>query len=189
MQTEDTISRPAWLSLLEHFYARNGLPVPPIYPLKAEALSEPFRKLLAHPSDMTPVLENFYRQKLAIAVARSERTGNTYLREVVLKLTNRSRPVAYGVIRIHLDELPASARNLVLAERRPFGNILATERIAHCSAPQAFFRSEADPHIRAFLELDKATGLYGRYNILRTTSGPSLAEVIEFLPPIQDSAS
>jgi len=192
MQVQDTsskVSRSAWLGLLEHFYARTGLPLPRIHPLKAETLSEPFRKLLAHPSDMTPVLENFYHEKLAIAVARSERSGNTYLREVVLKLASQPHPVAYGVIRIHLDELPPSARNLVLAERRPFGNILEIERVPHTSAPQAFFRAEADSHIRAFLELEKATDLYGRYNILRSGPGSPLAEVIEFLAPIPHAHS
>ncbi|PWU11503.1 MAG: hypothetical protein C5B50_23245 [Verrucomicrobia bacterium] len=155
--------------------------------MKAETLPEPVRRLLAHPLDMTPVLENFYNQKLCLAVSRSERNGNTYLREVVLKLANQSRAVAYGVIQIHLDNLPATAKNLVLAERRPFGSILGTENVPHTSAPQAFFRAGADPHIRAFLELDQPAELFGRFNILRSTSGPPLAEVIEFLAPINPS--
>jgi hypothetical protein len=89
------------------------------------------------------------------------------------------------VIRICLDKLPAAARQAVLAEERPFGNILETEAIAHLSWPQAFFELEADYHIGQVLGLRAPARLYGRRNVLVDGSRRLLAEVVEVLAPAE----
>jgi hypothetical protein len=96
---------------------------------------------------------------------------------------NVRAPVEYGVIRIFLDKLPPTARGAVLAEERPFGDILQTEGIGHLSWPQAFFRIEADFRLGRVLGVRPAVSLYGRRNVLVDGSRRLLAEVIEVLPP------
>jgi hypothetical protein len=92
--------------------------------------------------------------------------------------------VEYGVIRIHLDRLPPSARRLVLQEQRPLGDILHGEAVPHLSWPQAFFRLKADAHAGAALGLRHPGFLYGRRNVLLDGSRRLLAEVIEVLAPV-----
>jgi len=195
--------------LLEKFYARMGRPLPRLEQLKADEVPQPYQALLVHSSDMTPTLEGFYRQPLGLTVLSREIEGESYLREVVLRLVeddppgprpsaavwadspnpalrsgDGSRPVEYGVIRICLGRFPPAARQRVLAEQRPLGSILQSEGIPHISWPQAFFRAESDSHTGAVLGLRQPGDLYGRRNVLLDGARRLLAEVIEILAPV-----
>ena len=174
---------PAWATLLERFYEPTGLSVPALQELKAEEVPPPYQGLLVHSSDMTPTLENFYGQALRLRVLSRERQADSYKREVILWLAGDARPVEYGVIRICLDRLPPAARQLVLQEQRPLGDILQGEAIPHLSWPQAFFRLKSDAHAGAALGLRHPGFLYGRRNVLLDGSRQLLAEVIEVLAP------
>jgi chorismate-pyruvate lyase len=149
--------------------------------LQGEEMPQPYKGLLVHSSDMTPTLETFYRQPMRLTVLTREQQDYSYLREVVLKSANDAHPVEYGVIRICLDHLPPAARNRVLEEQRPLGNILQTEAIPHLSWPQAFFRVDSDSHLGHVLYLSRPGPLYGRRNVLLDGSRRLLAEVIEIL--------
>jgi chorismate-pyruvate lyase len=174
---------PPWAALLERFYERTGLSLPALRPLKREEVPQPYRALLVHSSDMTPTLERFYGQNLRLRVMSREHQTDSYKREVILWLAEDSKPVEYGVIRIHLDRLPPAARRLVLQEERPLGDILRGEAIPHLSWPQAFFRLKSDAHAGAALGLQHPGFLYGRRNVLLDGSRRLLAEVIEVLAP------
>ena len=182
---------PAWAALLERFYEPTGLSVPTLRELKAEEVPQPYQGLLVHSSDMTPTLTNFYGQALLLRVLSRERQADSYKREVILWLAEDARPVEYGVIRIHLDRLPPRARELVLQEQRPLGDILHGEAVPHLSWPKGFFRLKADAHAGAALGLRRAGLLYGRRNVLLDGSRRLLAEVIEVLAPVakQEMAS
>jgi len=131
-------------ALLQRFYSRAGLAPPRLRVMPGVELPEPYKSLLVHSRDMTPTLEGFHRQPIHVVVLRSERQGEAYWREVILRGADDAKPVEYGVIRICLGLLsPAASRN-VLEEQRPLGKILELEAIAHLSWPQAFFRVEAD---------------------------------------------
>ena len=179
-------TRPPWSGILEQFYRRAGLPFPALRELPGEQMPQPYRSLLVHSSDMTPTLEQYYQQPMAITVLSRELQGSFYLREVVLRGAKDTRPVEYGVIRICLDQLPPPAARRVLEEQRPLGNILQTEAIAHMSWPQAFLQTESDAHMREVLGINQATALYGRRNVLLDGSRHLLAEVIEILAPAPD---
>jgi chorismate-pyruvate lyase len=169
--------------LLDRFYAKLGLAMPAVQDIDGPQMPEPYRQLLVHSSDMTPTLEGYFRQPMRLSVLTREQQDYSYLREVVLKSEQDARPVEYGVIRICLDHLPASASRRVLEEQRPLGNILQTEAIPHLSWPQAFFRVESDVHLSHVLYLSQPATLYGRRNVLLDGSRRLLAEVIEILAP------
>ncbi|MCX6913910.1 MAG: hypothetical protein NT167_12800, partial [Verrucomicrobia bacterium] len=143
----------------------------------------PYRALLVHSSDMTSTLASFYGETPRLRVLTRERRNDSYKREIILWVTEGARPIEYGVIRIHLDRLPPGARQLVLQEERPLGDILNGEAIAFLSWPQAFFRLKSDAHAGAALGLQHPGFLYGRRNVLIDGSRHLLAEVIEVLAP------
>ncbi len=180
----DTARPPGWAALLERFYSKLGLPLPELQDIQGEEMPQPYKGLLVHSSDMTPTLESFYRQPMRLTVLTREQQDFSYLREVVLKSTNDSRPVEYGVIRICLNHLPPPASLRVLEEQRPLGNILQREAIPHLSWPQAFFRVQSDSHLGHVLYLSQPAFLYGRRNVLLDGSRRLLAEVIEILTPV-----
>jgi chorismate-pyruvate lyase len=181
---QNKVRAPGWAALLERFYGKLGLAMPWIHDVQGDQMAQPYKDLLVHSLDMTPTLENFYRQPMRLTVLTREQHDYSYLREVVLKSASDSRPVEYGVIRICLDHLPPAARNRVLEEQRPLGNILQTEAIAHLSWPQEFFRVESDSHLGHVLYLSQPGILYGRRNVLLDGSRRLLAEVIEILAPV-----
>lgn len=171
-------------TFLELFYSRAGLPLPRLEKLEAEEMPLPYRRLLVHSTDLTPTLESYYRQPLALTVLSRWREGDTYMREVVLRLAGDGKKVGYGAIRILLNHLPAPAVPHVLGEQTPFGSILQTEGIPHLSWPQAFFRAQADGHMEHALGQHQAEFLYGRRNVLLDSSRKLLAEVVELLAPV-----
>ncbi len=180
----DRLQRPPLrLALLERFYKRNGLALPRITTLRSADMPKPYKRLLVHYHDMTSTLESFYGHSLRITVLSRELEEGGYLREVVLEPTGEAPPVEYGVIRISLNQLPASARRAVLDEERPLGNILHTEGVPYLSWPQSFFSVASDAHMERVLGLQQPGDLYGRRNLLLDGSRHLLAEVIEVLAP------
>ena len=176
---------PYWTPLLARFYQPTGLSTPELRELKGTEVPPPYQSLLVHSSDMTPTLAGYYGQPLRLTVMSRERLKDIYKREVILWTAENCRPVEYGVIQIHLDRLPATARRLVLDERRPLGDILQGEAIPHLSWPQAFFQLKADPHTGAALGVRQSGFLYGRHNVLLDGSRQLLADVIEVLAPAE----
>ena len=176
--------QPPWAGLLEHFYTRTNQPAPLLRPLDGDHVPQPYRALLVHSCDMTPTLEAYYRQPIALKVLSRELQDQSYSREVVLHRTDDLKPIEYGAIRIWLNHLPPLAARLVLEAQRPFGGILQSESIAHMSWPQAFFCTESEPHMESVLTLQRPGTLYGRRNVLVDGTRRLLAEVIEILAPI-----
>ena len=174
---------PPWAALLQRFYEPAGLAAPVLEELKGTEVPQPYRALLVHSSDMTSTLASFYGETPRLRVLTRERRNGSYKREVVLWVTEGARPIEYGVIRIYLDRLPPAARQLVLQEERPLGDILNGEAIAYLSWPQAFFRLKSDARAGAALGLRHPGFLYGRRNVLLDGSRHLLAEVIEVLAP------
>jgi len=177
---------PAWAALLNRFYEPTGLLAPALEEIKAAEVPPPYQSLLVHSWDMTPTLARFYGEAMQLRVFGRERQNQLYRREVILCLAGNGLPVEYGVIRIRLDRLPPAARQLVLREERPLGDILQAEAIPHLSWPQAFFRLKADAHTGAALALRQPGYLYGRRNVLLDGSRQLLAEVIEVLAPVAE---
>lgn len=181
---QPTVQPQGWAGLLQRFYARAGLTLPALERLNDDEVPQLYKKLLVHSLDMTPTLENFYHQPIGLTVLSRERHQDAYFREVILHIDQGRQAVEYGAIRICLNLLPLPARQRVLREQCPFGNILHSESIPHLSWPQAFFRVEADYHMSSVLRLSKPCALYGRRNVLVDGSRRLLAEVIEVLAPV-----
>jgi len=170
---------------LDEFYARSGLPLPPLQQIEGEEMPEPYKTLLVHQNDMTPTLENYHGRSVHLRVLGREHRGNTYSRQVVLHLEGDEQPVEFGAIKIHLALFAPAAREQILREQWPLGHILKDHAIAHASQPQGFLRIASDPLINSVLGLTGAHVLYGRRNTLSDSAGRSLAEIVEILPAIK----
>jgi hypothetical protein len=67
-----------------------------------------------HHSGMTGTLEHAYGQRLGLNVLRFLRKENTVTRQIVLCLEKSGLAVEMALIRIYLEQLPVTARLLVL---------------------------------------------------------------------------
>jgi chorismate-pyruvate lyase len=172
---------------LDEFYARSGLPLPPLQQIEGEEMPEPYKTLLVHQNDMTPTLENYHGRSVHLRVLSRDQRGETYSREVVLQLEASEQPVEFGAIKIHLDLFAPAAREQILREQWPLGHILKDHAIPHASQPRAYLRIASDPLINSVLGLTGANVLYGRRNTLSDSAGRPLAEIVEILPAIKRS--
>jgi hypothetical protein len=172
---------------LDDFYSRAGLKLPRIDVIPGHVVPQPYQQLLVHDDDMTPTLEKFYESQIHLEVLRSERLGDFYFREVVLRTDDADERVEFGAIKMFLNLFPAAAQAEILAERLPLGSILAKYRIQHTSRPKCFLRIESDDLINRSLNLSGNHILYGRRNTLSTPEDHPLAEIVEILPPAKNT--
>ena len=168
---------------LDEFYAHAGLPLPKVASIRGEKMPEPYKSLLVHEGDMTPMLEKFHKATLHLKVLRREQRGDFYYREVALLSDQDNKPVEFGAIKISLLLFPNIARREILEERLPLGSLLARHRIQHTSRPKAFLKIVSDPFINQALNIEGQQTLFGRRNTLFDTQGRPLAEIMEILPP------
>lgn len=173
---------PDFAQPLAAFYAQAGLALPPIERIDGAEMPEPYRTLLVHENDMTPTLERHYGSQIHLRVLRSERNGDHYHREVVLRLDDSDKPVEFGANRVELDLYPDEAQEWILKEYVPLGSILARFNIAHVCHPSAYLRITSDELICRELEVPEGALLYGRRNTLRNPKGQALSEIVEILP-------
>jgi len=169
---------------LDDFYARAGLPLPPIMVLAETELPEPYRTLLAHDNDMTPTLEAYHRCDLHIEVWSRAQHEGFYFREVVLRLDTTQRPVEFGANKLNLALFDPSVRRLILDEYLPLGHILKMRNVPHAGHPTAYLRVQADAQMRRAFGLRGDHVLYGRQNTIRDPQGRPLSQIVEILPPL-----
>src|SRR5262245_42354001 len=76
---------------------------PPVHEVvAAEAVPEPYRRLLVHAEHMTVTVEAFYNSLVNVRVLESRRDGDVYARKILLTLQSDGRVVLFGIIRVHL---------------------------------------------------------------------------------------
>ncbi len=171
---------------LDEFYAKMGLPLPPLERVDGEVVPEPYKQLLVHHSDMTPTLEKFHQRDIHLRMLGRRKKGDHYFREVVLLLDGTDQPVEFGAIKIHLNRFSARARRQILEELRPLGHIMRECGVKHSSRPKAYLRLASDRFINEALQLTGANVLYGRRNTLLDPNERPLAEIVEILPPVTE---
>lgn len=167
---------------LDEFYAVAGLPVPPLNQIDGEAMPEPYKSLLVHQHDMTPTLECFHGRSIHLQVLGRRQKGDSYFREVVLRLDETNQPVEFGAIKINLALFQPEVREEILREQLPLGHVLHEYKIAHASRPRAYLRLASDKFINDVLGMTGAHVLYGRRNALFDPQDRPLAEIVEILP-------
>jgi len=180
-----TSTRPVISDLypLEEFYALRGKTAPSIERIEPEEIPQPQRTLLAHQTDMTSTLENFYGQRLHVEVLARHSVENEYCREVALRLEQSGRCVEFGAIKIMLDLFSTEVRQEILREKKPLGRILVDSGVDFTSRPHLYLCITSDDFINRALGLSGPQVLYGRRNTLTDPWSRPLAEIVEILPP------
>lgn len=173
---------------LTQFYEERGTPLPVVERVSADAVPEPYQRLLVHTRDMTPTLVAFHGHDIRIRVLATHQDANDWSRQVVLELQDGMQtPVEFGAIVIHLGMFPLPASEDILFSKQPLGSILSEHGIEHSCHPTAFFRVQPDKLVATALGLSGDQWLYGRRNRMVDTCGNLLANIVEILPPTPNS--
>jgi chorismate-pyruvate lyase len=164
------------------FFYGIGSARPKVTFIAPEELPEEERHLLVHDRDMTPRLREFHGSVIDLDVHARARLGHYLVRASVLTRRVDGKPVEFGAIGIHLEDLPVEAREQVVDGRVPFGAILEQHAVPHTSHPRGFFRIAVDSRLAELLGATPGQVLFGRCNVLRYSNGKVLADVVEVLP-------
>jgi chorismate-pyruvate lyase len=170
------------LAPLDRFYAVAGMALPAVEMIAAAGLPSEVRDLLTTPGPLTPRLEDHHGESLTLRVLERRRNGDDYARRIVL-VRGDDVPVVLGAIAVDLARLSPALRAAVVAERVPFGHIVA-QGMVH---PDALLRIACDAPIAAALELPaEVTWLYGRRRTVVDEHAAVLATIVEILAPARE---
>lgn len=155
---------------------------PAIELLEAQALPEPYRRLLVHPRHMTVTVEECYGEPVDVEVLQACTKDGVYARKIRLRL--RSGPIVqFAVARIDLTALPPAVSAGILAERVPLGRLLMQHEVTRTVEPIAFYRARPPPALKEWLGLRVDRALYGRLGVLTVNGNPAIT-VAEILAPV-----
>lgn len=169
-------------------YADLGLAPPAI--TAAGALPDAVRPRLDHVDGMTAALARHAGGPVSVNVqarTRDQGPGLDRLRRlVILAARTDGRPLALGLLSVDLLALPPSVAAEALAEKTPFGTLLADAGLPFLSRPRLFFTLAADAALVRLLGGTEGDALYGRLAHLAFTlpgAERPVARVVEILRP------
>ena len=171
-----------FLAPLIRFYEQERLAPLKFELQEVENLPETPRHLLCHGGDMTTRLERHHQSPIGLKALYVSQTPDSYFREVLLFAEKTGKPVEYGAIEINTEVFPEKLRSDVLQGQKPLGGLLLKHKFDFISNPQTYFQVESDEHIQNHLQVPSPSKLYGRANILTTSSGDTIANIVEILP-------
>ena len=90
----------------------------------AEAVPEPYRRLLAHHEHMTVAVERYHGSPVDVKVLETQQSGDYYSRKIVLHRQSDRRIVLFGIPRLNLRLVDESVRREILSENKPLGRVL-----------------------------------------------------------------
>ena len=104
--------------------------------IDASGLPPTFRTLLDHREHMTTTLETFYGEPVNLRVLHSRRNENEYRRQILLTLRDSGTVVEFGIARLDFAYIPPAAREEILAQEAPLGDILIRHDILRDIEPK-----------------------------------------------------
>src|SRR5215211_596176 len=125
--------------------------------IRAVALPEPYRGLLAHTEHMTVTVEAYYGAPVDVRVLQAGQFGDFYHRQIVLVPQGTDRVVQYGLMRIDLACCSAPVREAILAQKTPLGRILIEHNVLRRVQPTSFLRIDPGPSLLEAMQLAAPT--------------------------------
>jgi chorismate-pyruvate lyase len=151
--------------------------------IRAVAMPEPYRGLLAHTEHMTVTVEAYYGTPVDVRVLKADRFGDFYHRRSLLVPQGSDRVVQYGLARINLGCCSTPVRDAILAQKVPLGRILIEHNVLRRVEPTSFLRIDPGPSLSEAMQLTAPTPLYGRTGVIFFNDRPAVA-VLEVLAPV-----
>src|SRR5262245_15142117 len=95
----------------------------------ADAVPEPYHRLLVHEHHMTVTVEAYHGSLVDVRVVDTFHEGDVYARKSLLVLQSTGRIVQLGMVRIHLHFCTPAVRDEIVGGKIPLGRILLNHGI------------------------------------------------------------
>jgi chorismate-pyruvate lyase len=148
----------------------------------AEAVPEPYRRLLAHHEHMTVAVEQHHGSRVDVQVLETKQTGDYYSRKIVLHRQSDRRPVLFGIPRLNLRLVDESVRREILSENKPLGRVLIDHNVLREVQLASLYRVVPGPDLCQLFGLPASLATYGRTAFIYCDGFPAV-ELLEIVPP------
>lgn len=151
-------------------------------PVPADAVPQPYHKLLVHKRHMTVTQEAYHGDRVDVRILDRRVDGDIYARKILLALHTSGRVVQFGIPRINLRYCSKAVREEILFGQTPLGRILINHKVLRRIEPTAYFRVTPSPAMMGWFGLDRPRFTYGRMGIIYCDERPAI-EVLEIVAP------
>ncbi len=153
--------------------------------VEAATLPPMFRTLLDHRDHMTTTLETFYGEPVNLRVLQCRRAENEYHRQILLTLRGSGTVVEFGIARLDFAYIPPAAREEILAQEAPLGDILIRHEVLRDIEPKWFFQVDGECPWRGYFNDRADRPAYGRLGVICCNGGPAI-EMLEVVSPSRE---
>jgi chorismate-pyruvate lyase len=147
-----------------------------------DLVPQPYRDLLAHTNHMTVTVERFHQDTVDVTVLRSERRGEEYTREILLKTHHAGVVVQYGIVRLFTRFLDDQPLNEILLQQKPLGRVLIEHDVMRKIELFDLLHVRCGPALSRFFSVPVGTTTYGRTAMLHCNNEPAI-ELLEIVRP------
>jgi hypothetical protein len=151
-------------------------------PVSASAMPDPYRQLLAHNDHMTVTLEEHAGSSVDVRVIAEWRDEASYARNSLLARHSDGSVLQFGVMRIWLADLPATAQNEITGQREPLGRVLITHNLLREVELITLWRIVPGPALQKHLSLAPGQAIYGRSAQILVDERPTV-QMLEIVAP------
>jgi chorismate-pyruvate lyase len=148
----------------------------------AEAVPQPYRRLLAHHEHMTVSVEQHHGCKVDVEVLKTQTDGDYYSRKIVLHRQSDRAPVLFGIPRINLRLLADDVRQEIVGQTTPLGRVLIEHNIMREVQLASLYRVGVGPDLRKLLRAGAGGTTYGRTAFIYL-DGYIAIELLEIVSP------
>lgn len=160
----------------------DSVDVPEHEEVLADAVPEPYRRLLVHEHHMTVTVEAHHGCHVALRILDRKRADNWYARKILLVLEGTNRVVQFGIMRFNFDYCSDEVRDEILRGITPLGRILIEHDVLRRIEPTAFLRIVPNQAMMDWFGLDQPRPTYGRLAIIHCDHKPAV-ELLEIVAP------
>src|SRR6478736_9711602 len=146
----------------------------------AEAMPEPYRRLLAHHEHMTVSVEQHHGCPVDVEVIAAKRSGDYYFRKIILHRRSDGRVVLFGIPRLNLRLVDDDVRRELLSESKPLGRVLIEHNVLREVQLASLYRITPGPELCQFFGLQEPRTTYGRTAFIYCDGYPAV-ELLEIV--------
>ena len=148
----------------------------------AEALPEPYRRLLAHHEHMTVSVEKHHDCGVDVEVITAKQSGDYYSRKIILHRQSDRRVVLFGIPRLNLRLVDDDVRREILSENKPLGRVLIDHNVLREVQLASLYRVTPGPALCELFALAEPLATYGRTAFIYCDGYPAV-ELLEIVSP------
>ena len=148
----------------------------------AEAVPQPYRRLLAHHEHMTVAVEQHHRSPVDVEVISSKHDGDYYSRKIVLHRKLDKQVVLFGIPRLNLRLVDDEVRREILSENKPLGRVLIDHNVLREVQLASLYRVAPGPDLSRLFGLAQPLATYGRTAFIYCDGYPAV-ELLEIVAP------